>query len=249
MRRISVVSYLNSLPYMEGLSRFLSPDRWQISQDAPGEIARKLSLGMTDVGLVPVAAIPKIPGAKIITSCGIAANGPVNSVFLFSRRPVSELKMVYLDFESRTSVALFKLLARDFWNIKPNFLSASHGYEREITGETGGVVIGDRAILIRDSFEFRYDLSEIWKEMTGLPFVFARWVSTIDLEHSESLEFNNALEQGLKCKNEVVGRLVAEGNWSKEFIHKYLNESILYRIGDSEESGMQHFIRNAGDFF
>jgi len=130
-----VVSYLNSLPYLRGLQQFLSKDRWEIALDPPGEIARKLSNGLAQVGLVPVAAIPGIKGARLLNAYGIASDGPVNSVFLFSRVPLNKIKRVLLDFESRTSVTLVRVLARDFWKTNWEFLAAGEGYEKSIKAE------------------------------------------------------------------------------------------------------------------
>jgi len=228
---------------------FLPKDKWEISVDPPGEIARKLSLGHADVGLVPVAAIPGMKQARLINSYGIAANGPVNSVFLFSRRPIHEIQQVLLDFESRTSVALVRVLARNFWKINCDFVPAYEGYENLIQGHTAGVIIGDRAIRAMLDFEYRYDLSEAWKQMTSLPFVFARWVSCVELENREIAEFTNALQRGLEQKDLLLLRLIEEQNWNPEFIIKYLKESILYKIDEDAERGMRLFLEQGKDFF
>jgi chorismate dehydratase len=249
MRRVSVVSYLNSLPYLEGLKTFLSPEQWEISVDPPGEIARKLSQGLTDIGLVPVAAIPGIDGAHVITPYGIAADGPVNSVFLFSQNPLHELENIYLDFESRTSVALVRLLARDLWKTEWKFLPALDGFEAEIHGRTGGVIIGDRAIRALGKFGYRYDLSDCWRTLTGLPFVFARWVSRVDLSAEELTKFCEALEKGLEMKDLLLQNLLESREWDHDFVRKYLNESILYKINASAEAGMSLFLERGGDFF
>jgi chorismate dehydratase len=249
MRRISVVSYLNSLPFLVGLQTYLPKERWTVEIDYPGEIARKLKSGETDIGLVPVAAIPFIPDAQVITNFGIASDGKVNSVFLFSCVPLEEISQVLLDFESRTSVALVKVLARDYWKVSWRYTPTQSGYESQISGKVAGVVIGDRAIRSIGKYPYTYDLSEMWKNLTGFPFVFARWVSRVRLDFEEAEEFFFALDRGL----EEMDQLVFEEQDLKEigidFISNYLKNNILHRIGPSEEKGMMVFLERGLEFF
>ena len=81
MYKISVVSYLNSKVFIKGLE--LSKSDFDFVLDIPSECARKLRENKVDIGLVPIATIPEIPNANIISDFCISADGAVHSVFLF----------------------------------------------------------------------------------------------------------------------------------------------------------------------
>lgn len=115
--KISVVSYLNSIPFVFGLEK-ASNEQLEISKDIPSECASKLIDGRVDIGLIPIAMIGNVPNAEIISDYCISGNGKVASVLLVSNIPVEEIKTVYLDQQSRTSVALAKILMRDYWKKK-----------------------------------------------------------------------------------------------------------------------------------
>jgi chorismate dehydratase len=142
--RISAVSYLNSLPFVYGLTHSSLINECDISLDIPSVCAEKLINGTVDIGLIPVAAIPQVPNATIISDYCIGANGEVKTVCLFSEVPLNEIKTILLDYQSRTSVLLVKILAKEFWKINPEFINAEAGFEQKIKGTTAGVVIGDR---------------------------------------------------------------------------------------------------------
>ena len=92
---------------------------------------------------------------------------------------MNEIKKVYLDYQSRSSVELLKWLMKESWGINPEIVHAEdEDYRQEIKGTTAGLVIGDRALEQRKISTFIYDLGSEWRAITGLPFVFAAWVST-----------------------------------------------------------------------
>jgi chorismate dehydratase len=104
---------------------------------------------------------------------------------LFSEVPVNEIERVYLDYQSRSSVALLKWLMKEYWNIHPEMIDATDdNYRKKIQGTTAGLVIGDRAFEQRKISTFIYDLASEWRSITGLPFVFAAWISKRPLDGS-----------------------------------------------------------------
>ena len=127
-----------------------------------------------DLGLIPVAAIPKLKSSFIASDYCIATETEVASVCLFSEVPLNEIQRVYLDYQSRSSVALLKWLMHEYWGIHPEIIQADDdSYRAEIKGTTAGLVIGDRAFEQRKISTFIYDLASEWRAITGLPFVFA----------------------------------------------------------------------------
>ncbi|MFM9066073.1 MAG: MqnA/MqnD/SBP family protein, partial [Planctomycetota bacterium] len=102
--RLSIVSYLNSLPFLHGLQQLSEIEELHISVDIPSACAEKLASGAVDIGLIPVAAIPGIKNAEIFSDYCIACDGKVGSVLLVSEVPIEEIESVLLDYQSRTSV-------------------------------------------------------------------------------------------------------------------------------------------------
>ena len=194
---MGAVSYLNTKPLIYGFENGMMHDKIELTFDYPARVASKLIDDEIDIGLIPVAAIPALKEDHIVSDFCIACDGEVASVCLFSDVPVTEIKTVLLDYQSRTSVALLKILLKEHWKISPILIQGEESYESRITGTTAGLVIGDRALTQRTKSTFSYDLGLAWKEMTGYPFVFAAWVSNKPLTPSFVKEFNDANSQGL----------------------------------------------------
>lgn len=241
MVRISIVSYLNSRPFVYGLKNFSFSEDVEISEDIPSVCADKLIDGRADIGLVPVAALPLIPNSQIISDYCIGANGEVRSVLLLSDVPIEKIKTVLLDYQSRTSIMLTRILFKEHWKFSPEFISAKVGYEKDITGSTAGVVIGDRAMEMRSGFKYVYDLSAEWEKMTSLPFVFACWVSSKNLSDKFIGEFNSALSNGLN-KIDVIAEKEKSSHLTVVEIKNYLNECIDYSLDGKKREAMELFL-------
>ena len=195
--RLVAVSYLNTKPLLYGLLRSDLQPRLDMDLAIPSECARRLVAGEVDIALVPVAVIPELPHARIISDYCIGADGPVATVCIYGEVPIEEMTSLYLDHHSRTSAMLTRLLLREYWKVEPTLVPATEGYLDAIGGTVGGLVIGDRAIGLAERFPYVYDLGEVWKEHTGLPFVFAAWVAVTPLDEDFVREFNAALRSGL----------------------------------------------------
>jgi len=239
--RLSAVSYLNTKPFIYGLYRSALSDNIELSLEIPSECARKLAAGEIDLALTPVAIIPSLPQAFIVSDYCIGATGKVKTVCLFSEKPLREIKTIYLDFHSRTSVELIRLLCREYWNIAPEFVPATEGYEKRIGGSAAGLIIGDRTIGLHDHFSFVYDLGEAWNHWTGLPFVFAAWVSTRPLDPAFVRDFNLALEQGIDHIPELCNILPGIPGFDLE---SYFQNNISYLLDDAKWEGMNLFLKH-----
>src|SRR5688500_4671688 len=102
--RIGAVGYLNARPLTWALDRY--PERWQMRYDVPSVCARLLHDGTVDLGLIPSIEYLRSPDYRFVPGVGIGARGPVASVALYTRVPLSEVREIALDTSSRTSVAL-----------------------------------------------------------------------------------------------------------------------------------------------
>ena len=195
MLKISAVSYLNTIPFIHGLKQSELIKTIDLQLDYPSICADKLINGTVDLALVPVAVIPKLKEAYIISDYCIGANGAVDTVCLYSDVPIEEIESIALDYQSRTSVALLRVLLKEYWQYNPELKKANVGFEENIKGNHAALVIGDRAFALNTKHAYIYDLSVIWKEMTGFPFVFAAWVANTKLPQDFIISFNKALEK------------------------------------------------------
>ncbi len=242
--KISVVSYLNSKPFLYGIFKNDFDRFIDISLDYPAECARKLLNNEVDLGLIPVALIPNLKESHIISDYCIGTNGPVKTVCLFSDKPINEIKNIYLDYQSKTSVQLLQILLKDYWKSSPTLLHASHDYIKHIKGNTAGIVIGDRTIGLEKQFAFVYDLGAIWKEMTELPFVFAAWVSNKKLPEDFINSFNEILGDGIDSIKHVA-QLFQSSHPGFDVLD-YFSNNISYDFNESKKKGLELFLRLSG---
>ncbi len=236
---MGAVSYRNAKPLVYGIGASDMMDIMELSYDYPARLVDRLREGAIDIGLIPVAAIPSLPGARIVGAHGIAADGKVGSVALFSQSPIEEVEEVILDYQSRTSVALTRILFRDHWQRPVQFV-ASEGdeYIQQIQGRRAGLIIGDRALQQTDRFPFVYDLAENWNAYTGLPFVFAAWVATRALSPDLIARFEQANERGL----DQLALLADQWALPGVDMLTYYRDRIHYRIDPSKKEGMEKFL-------
>ena len=237
--KVAAVSYLNTKPLLYGIERSNAlMNDIELVVDYPANLARSLKEGSIDMALLPVAAMPGIEGARIVCDYGIAADGDVASVAIFSQVPMEEIQTVYLDYQSRTSVRLARLLLEKHWKKEVVFKEATEHYIEYINGTNAGVIIGDRALQQLHNFEYVYDLAEGWKEYTGLPFVFAAWVANKELPEGFIAAFNEANALGLSH----IGEIVAETPYPYFDLHAYYTKHIHYHLDDDKRKGLQKFL-------
>ncbi|MES2287003.1 MAG: menaquinone biosynthesis protein [Bacteroidota bacterium] len=239
--KISVVSYLNSKPFMYGLDHSKLINEIDLQLDIPSVCAQKLIEGKVDIGLIPVAVLPQLKEKYIISDYCIGAEGKVASVILYSKVPLQEIKNILLDYQSKTSVLLVKVLAANFWKIDPQWISAKADYENDIEGNTAAVIIGDRTFELENKYPYSYDLAEEWQKLTQLPFVFACWVANKKLPDHFISEFNRALKFGIDNRTKLIAELVEQNTYATD-IGAYLTINIKYDYDSLKEKALNLFL-------
>lgn len=239
--RLVAVSYLNTKPLLYGLLRSDLTEEMEMDLAIPSECARRLKDGEADLALVPVAIIPELPEAHIISDHCIGTDGAVATVCIYGDVPLHEMTTIYLDHHSRTSVMLTRLLLAEYWQHDVKLLPAEEGYIDRIGGTVGGLVIGDRTIGLDQRFKYVYDLGATWKEHTGLPFVFAAWVSTKPLNEDFTTRFNNALAEGLAHLPQL--QLLLPSPHPDFSLTEYYTRFIDYNLDDGKREALKRFLR------
>jgi len=184
--RLGRIPWINAYPITGAIDRGLVPLDAQIVSGTASELNDLLAAGELDTSLVSAVEYARNASAyHLLPDLAISCDGPVRSVKLFSRRPVTRLggATVLLTASSRTSVLLLELLCRHRWQVVPRFATV-RAEAADLAG-LGGLpheavlVIGDAALVLSASglYPVEVDLGEEWKQWTGLPFVFAVWAA------------------------------------------------------------------------
>jgi chorismate dehydratase len=202
--KVAVVSYLNTKPLIKGFEHGKMNDQMELLEAYPSKLASMLASDEVDMALIPVAAIPGIKNAEVVSDFCIATDGAVASVCIFSNCPIHEVEELLLDYQSRSSVALTKILLKEYWKISPKLIQANPGYENEVSRNRAALIIGDRALQQLNAYLYVYDLGTAWKSLTQLPFVFAVWVANKKIPSDFLAEFNRVIQDGLDKMEEVI---------------------------------------------
>ncbi len=238
--KISTISYLNSLPFIYGLQNSPIFSKIQLQLEVPRQSVQRLLSHEVDIALIPVAAIQLNPELKIISDFCIGATQKVDTVLLMSQCPIEEIKEIYLDWESMTSVRLIKVLMKHFWKQNPEFKNIRDYKDYQETLPESVVLIGDKTFNTRKQYKYIYDLAETWQHFTQLPFVFACWATNQDLPQPFVQEFNEALRYGITHVDCIVQNY-DEKLISKQELANYYHQAISYTFDADKQKGMQLF--------
>jgi len=132
-------------------------------------------------------------------------------------------------------------LAKHFWNIQPQWEEAEEGFENTIKNSTAGVIIGDRTFNLSKNYSYVYDLAEEWQKFSGLPFVFACWVSNKKITPNFIKEFNEAIGVGVNNISSVLDFYAIENEKKLELLN-YLTNNISYLLTDNKRKAIKKFL-------
>ncbi len=241
--RIAAVSYLNTIPFIHGIRHAGNDLRAELLLSPPAGCAEALETGKADIALIPVAGIPGIQNIEIIGNHCIGAHESVRTVVLMSVSPLEEIHTVYLDPHSRTSVALVRVLADNYWNIAPRWLPLTDFDDVKPTQGVGYTLIGDKVFGYEPLFPYNYDLAGAWHAWTGLPFVFAAWVARRGVDPHAVQALEKALDYGVDHIEEAVTADLVERQRGIDHTAavRYLTENIDFRLDGPKRQSMQLF--------
>ncbi len=239
--KISAVSYLNTFPFVYGLKESGILQNFRLELDVPSVCAEKFKNRTVDIALVPVGALSEINGFHYISDYCIGAVGEVKTVLLLSKVPLENITHVYLDFDSRTSVELVKVLARQYWKIDPQWENLEAGHAEVGAKIDSLVAIGDKTFRLKPDFPYVYDLAAEWVRFTGLPFVFAVWVSREKLAGDLLGKFSGALAYGIHHKAECIEYFRSKLPEDVDCLG-YLENSISFEFDARKKEGLSMFL-------
>lgn len=241
---IAAVRYANTYPFIYGMSVTGFDRKVALTTDHPSHCALKLIKKEVDIGLIPVAALPLIGAYNIITDYCLGAYGKVRTVMLLSNCSFREIKKIFLDYRSISSVNLVRILARNFWSSSFEWADTSPGFDfLNISADEAVVLIGDQCFEYEFKYSNRIDLAEEWFRYTGLPFTFACWTANRELDKDFISEFNDALATGVRNIPDVVDKFGQTGTIRGKDLFTYLTENMSFDLNDDKRKAIELFLR------
>ena len=251
--RIGMVNFINTAPLYEVWQRTVQRPEWQITEGVPSVLNNLLHEGKLDLGFISSHEYALHPDKyRILRDLSISATGAVGSVFLFSRRQPQKLdgKRILLSTQSQTSVYLVRIILEEFYGVKPEYVDGLiRDHAHDLDDFDGVLAIGDEALRMQANEEFsvKLDLSQVWHEQTGLPFVFAVWAvredyykkaaDTVAEIHQELLR---CVSQGCKDLRSISSLVAPRIPMPAEECYKYL-KCIEYDLGNEKKQGLKLF--------
>jgi len=229
--RVGSVPYLNAVPLTRGLES-------EIVFATPSKLAEMLQRDELDAALVSVTEVLFNDRYNILDGVAVASLGEVKSVFLAHRKPIDEVKMVFCDPASLTSINLLRVLLAER-GVRAEFkplVSYDDAAQQDYV-----LLIGDPALdFLRSKHEHEiWDLGAAWLELTRLPFVYAVWALRrgIDTKRLER-QLRDAKDFGLETLDYIIN---SRNEYDLEFRKDYLGWHIHYHLGVDEKKGLARF--------
>lgn len=245
--KIAVVNYLNAAPLWWGLRAGLHPDGWELCFRTPAQCADMLRSGEAQVGILPALEFDRIPDLCMPVPLGVASSGEVRSVLLFIGGTVAGVRRVLLDPTSRTSHSLVKILLRTRTPSPPDYVvEAWDG--GALADDTAALVIGDRALKLRSSWEGGglLDLGGTWFQETGLPFVFAVWAAQkLPDEDAVAEVLLQSYVYGAERVEEIVAEYAPKVGLSPDEVRDYLTVALHHPLREPDYEGLHEFWQRA----
>ncbi len=247
-QRISASSYSNTAPLIWSFLYGSNRGKYEMILDnAPARSAELLSQNRVDAALVPVIAYQLLEDIRLIPNVCVGAKEKVKSVCLVTKgEDLQQVKTVSLDVSSKTSVALTKIIFREFLGFEPVWKDSAPNIEKMLSESDCALLIGDPALTISDlgmqiaDFQVRkFDLAELWKSYTTFGFVFAMWMANAEkVETAQKIDFASARDEGLAHLDEIISNYQSEIHLSHQDFRNYLTENIAFEIDDSMQKGL-----------
>jgi chorismate dehydratase len=238
---LSAVSYLNTYPFVYGIRQSGFLYDYHLYLDVPSLCAERLKSGEARIALVPAGALPDFRNYHIVSDFCIGAVNDVISVLLLSHKPLEKISRIFLDYDSRTSARLVQVLARYYWKTNPVFERLAPGQAERFSGKDAIVAIGDKTFGMRSEYPYVYDLAGEWIKFTGLPFVFALWISLDPVPGELIKSFNSALEYGITHIDEVLEYFSSRLPENAD-CRQYLTGNISYPFDKAKREGLNLFL-------
>lgn len=238
--RLAASSYLNSAPLIWSFLHGSMKHLVTLTDPVPAKCADLLAEGAVDAALVPVIEYQRIRGIHLVPGVCVGSKEEVRSVVLVTHSDdLKTVQSVALDESSRTSATLVKIIFHEFLGNKPDWQTAVPDLGQMLAANDAALIIGDPGMTFsRDGYHV-WDLARLWREYTGLGFVFAMWMMRDDAANAACvLDFDGARDEGLASLNEIVDYYEKLLPLSRADIVAYLTDNISFTPDETMQRGM-----------
>ncbi|HWS89417.1 MAG TPA: menaquinone biosynthesis protein [Pyrinomonadaceae bacterium] len=246
--RVAASSYLNTAPLVWSFARGRRRGEVRLVTDtAPARCADMLARGQVEAALVPVIEYQRLPETAVVPGVCVGARREVHSVVLVTRgKELKEVESVALSIESRTSAALVEVIFREFLGRAPRLEPFVPQLSDMLECHDAALVIGDPAMTFDRSGLRVYDMAALWREFTGLGFVFAMWMADAGASRTvREINFAAARDEGLASMDEIVEEYGRELGRPREELVRYLTENIAFDLDGEMRAGLELYFRLA----
>ena len=244
---IAASTYLNSAPLI--WSFLYGPKREDVKliDAVPAQCAQLLREAVVEVALIPVIEYQRIPNISLVSDVCVGSKTDVRSVLLVSKQPeIEKIKSVALDESSRTSAALLKIIFREFLNHEVSWSSSSPDLHDMLATNDAALIIGDPAMTFAREGLHIWDMAALWRQHTGLGFVFAMWAIRNDAtDRAKHVDFAGARDEGVARIDEIVDYYLTRIPLSREELRFYLTDNIAFKLDDQMQKGLERYFQLA----
>ena len=207
----------------------------------PALCAQLLAQRLVDVALVPVIEYQRLDDVSIVEDVCVGSKEEVRSVVLVSKiDELGNIKSVALDQSSRTSAALVQIIFREFLGKEPEWSNHAPNIDEMLATNDAALIIGDPAMAFRKDEFAIWDLASVWRQNTGLGFVFAMWlIANESSDVVNQIDFRSARDEGVEHIPDIVTEFANKIPLGREELHHYLSENISYKVEESMRQGLQ----------
>jgi chorismate dehydratase len=245
--RLAASSYLNTAPLIWSFLHGSRAGQVELVEAVPARCGELLASANVEAALVPVIEYQRISGISLVADVCVGSKKEVRSVVLVSRN--DDLKNVHsiaLDESSRTSAALVKIVFREFLGFEPHWTTQSPNLELMLEENDTALIIGDPAMTFRREHLRVWDMASLWREHTGLGFVFAMWMVRDEAaDKSARVDFAGARDEGLARSEEIIEHYLSLLGLPRNTLEQYLKENICFYLDEEMRAGLDLYFRLA----
>jgi chorismate dehydratase len=233
---------LNSKPLIDPL---LENPSVHVDFAVPSKLLELVTAGSVSTALMSVVDYQQSPHDLFLVPAGmIGCDGPTLTVRVFSRVPPKAIRTVHGDTDSHTSVILAQLILRERYGVHAPLVPLTGAAGKPETPETM-LLIGDKVVNAAPDpgiYRHQLDLGEEWKQLTGLPFVFAMWMMRRDmLDRPLAGLLAEARRRGAEMTDELVARHAGDKRWPPDLARRYFTEYLRYEVTERARQGLAAF--------
>lgn len=264
--RLGVVSFVNTLPLIDGLEGLADVT---LDRSVPSRLVDRLLDDVVDVALCSSIDYQRAREPLTILPAGVlGCDGPTLTVRLYATRPIESLERVCCDTDSHTSVVLLQIIFRELYGRAPELLDYDAPASARIVRRPspGGLdrgplewpeamlLIGDK--VVTDSppavrYPHQLDLGAAWKELTGLPFVFATWLAKRDADEDLLRTAFAVLDRQRRRNRDLIANMIhrcaVPRGWPADLARSYLGKKLVYEFTDRSLVALDAFFDKAAE--